>query len=475
MTHIYTRNHELLCCGSVKSKSDFLYKRGRFSTIIAALCLIVFQASGWAGTVDYINVNNPLLQRTPIAVPEFKSFTNTETERHLTNEALAFLKEGLSFIGYLKILNPLGFLANPAQTGIGIQNINFADWTDVGADLLITGGLEQTPSGQGSQGSIKLQLRLFDTYNQTLLAGKVYTGHPSRLRKMIHLFCGEISHALTGRWGVFSSRLAFVSTVKGKKEIFVSEFDGYETQQITRHKSICLSPAWSFDGKWMAYVSYAKGKPDLYITQIKDKTGAIVAHKGLNITPDWMPDRLQLAAALSFSGAQEIYLLTRKGEIIKKLSDSWGINVSPKFSPDGRQLAFVSNRTGSPQIYIKDLESGQTRRLTFQGKYNTSPAWSPDGSRIAYVGIEKNTINIFLIATDPKSSRLPVQLTRGQGDNEDPSFSPDGSMITFSSNRNNRVSKIFIMTAGGADQRQLVFLDGSQTQPRWSGTMRSSQ
>ncbi len=263
--------------------------------------------------------------------------------------------------------------------------------------------------------------------------------------------------------------------MKGKKEIFTSEFDGYDAQQMTRHKSICLSPAWSYDGKWVSYVSYARGKPDLYIKRIRDNTGTIVAHKGLNITPDWMPDKLQLAATLSFSGSQEIYLLTRKGEIIKKLSDSWGINVSPRFSPDGRQLAFVSNRTGSPQIYIKNLESGKTRRLTFQGRYNTSPAWSPDGSRIAYVGIEKNKINIFLIATDTAASRMPVQLTRGQGENEDPCFSPDGSMIVFSSNRNNRRAKIFIMTAAGSNQRQLISLEGAQTQPRWSGAVRSVQ
>ena len=45
-----------------------------------------------------------------------------------------------------------------------------------------------------------------------------------------------------------------------------------------------------------------------------------VAEKGINITPAWVPGKFELAAALSFSGDQEIYLLTGSGKIIKRLT-----------------------------------------------------------------------------------------------------------------------------------------------------------
>ncbi len=446
-----------------------LHKYLIFQLIFLAIVFGVL-SEGAAKEVDYINIYNPFLNKTPIAVTRFKALNGSDKEVTAGSEAEAILKKALGFTGYLKIMDPAAFLSDPSVTGIQLGQINFKDWTGIGADLLVTGGIEVV------QGQVKLKLRLFDTFNTKLLVGKIYTGPNSQIRKMIHMFCGEISHKLTGKWGVFNSKLAFVSTVKGNKEIFTSEFDGFNVRRITRHKSISLSPDWSHDGKWLAYVSYAKGKPDIYIKHLKTKRGAVINYKGMNISPDWMPGQMTLAATLSFSGAQEIYLLTQKGEIIKKISKSWGINVSPRFSPDGKKIAFTSNRAGNPQIYIKDLDSGDVRRVTFQGKYNTSPAWSPDGTRIAYVGIEKNRIDLFVIKVDSHvdpGMGVPVQLTRNQGDNEDPSWSPDGSLIVFSSNREGGMPKIFVMTAAGTDQRRLISLKGKQTQPSWSGPVSS--
>ena len=433
--------------------------------LLLLLAVVFWQpAAGLARSYDTINVSNPFLQKTPVAVPGFKALTGKQTESDIGEKARLILNDGLAFTGYLKLVNPDAFLADPAQTGIQLGQINFRDWTGIGAELLITGGVEV------EQGMVKLKLRLFDTFNTKLLKGKIYTGPESQVRRMIHLFCAEISHVLTGKWGVFNSRLTFVSTVNGNKEVFISDFDGYNPRQVTRHKSISLSPAWSSDGKWLAYVSYAKGKPDIYIKHLEQNRGTIVSREGMNISPAWMPGQAKLAAALSFSGNQQIYLLTRNGEIIKKVTSSWGINVSPRFSPDGRKLAFVSNRSGTPQIYIKDLDTQDVRRVTFQGRYNTSPAWSPDGNKMAYVGIDQNRIDIYVInlASGPG---MPVQLTRDQGDNEDPSWSPDGNLIVFASSREGGSPALYVMTAAGTDQRRLMHMTGRQTQPGWSGPM----
>ncbi|WP_457553565.1 Tol-Pal system beta propeller repeat protein TolB [Desulfobacula sp.] len=413
----------------------------------------------YARDYDYVNVTNPFLKKTPVAVTDFKTFNGHKTEVKIGKTAVSMLREALDFTGYLKTMNPVAFLSNPAESGIGLGQINFRDWTGIGADLLITGGISEVA------GKITLKLRLFDTFNTKLLIGKIYTGPQSQLRKMIHLFCSEISHQLTGKWGIFNSKIAFVSTVNGKKEIFSCDFDGQNIKQITFHKSISLSPAWSFDSKWLAYVSYARGKPDLFIKNLEEKRGSIVNHKGMNISPDWMPGQLKLAAALSFSGDQEIYLLTIKGEIIKRITTTWGIDVSPSFSPDGKKIVFTSKRTGTPQIYMKDIESGGVQRLTFDGNNNTSAAFSPDGRMIAYVGIEKNHIDIFVMNLD---SGLPVQLTKDAGDNEDPSWSPDGSMLVFTSTRQGNVPRIFVMNSSGSDPRRLLKLKGQQTQPAWS-------
>jgi TolB protein len=413
----------------------------------------------YARDYDYINVTNPFLKKTPVAVTDFKTFNGHAEELNIGKTAIGILKEALDFTGYLKTMNPVAFLSNPAESGIQLGEINFRDWTGIGADLLITGGISEV------KGKITLKLRLFDTFNTKLLIGKIYTGPQSQVRKMIHLFCSEISYQLTGKWGIFNSKIAFVSTINGKKEIFSCDFDGHNIKQITSHKSISLSPSWSSDGKWLAYVSYANGKPDLFIKNLEEKRGSIINYKGMNISPDWMPGQKKLAAALSFSGDQEIYLLTLKGEIIQRITNSWGIDVSPDFSPDGKKIVFSSKRSGTPQIYIQDFESDRPIRLTFNGKNNTSPAWSPDGRKIAYVGIEDNNIDIFVM---PLDTGTRVQLTMNQGDNEDPSWSPDGSMLAFTTTREGGVPRIFVMNASGSDPRRLLSLKGRQTQPDWS-------
>ncbi|WP_320044991.1 Tol-Pal system beta propeller repeat protein TolB [uncultured Desulfobacter sp.] len=428
--------------------------------IWAIIILISVQAH--AKDYDYISISNPFLNKTPVAVTSFKNFNGHEAEVAAGARAEQILKAGLDFTGYLKIMSPTAFLADPAKSGIQLGQINFKNWTSIGAELLVTGGVEEL------EGQVKLQLRLMDTFNTKLLVGKVYSGSVTQIRAMVHRFCAEVAKALTGNFGVFGSKIAFVSTVNGNKEIYSCDFDGFNPRQITHHKSISLSPAWSHDGRWIAYVSYAKGKPDIFIKNLKDNLGTMVNYKGINISPDWMPGKLNLAATLSFSGGQQIYLLTRKGEIIKRVTKSWGSNVSPKFSPDGKKIAFTSSRSGNPQIYIQGLDSEDARRVTFSGKYNTSPAWSPDGKKIAYVGIEKNKINIFVVSVDPHIGN-PMQLTVEQGDNEDPCWSPDGSLIVFKSNRNGGRAHLFVMTAAGTDQRQLLSMAGIQSEPDWSG------
>lgn len=427
--------------------------------LMGLVCLLLHPVPAHAKDYDYINITNPFLKKIPIAVTEFKVLNGHAEEVREGKTAKHILSEALDFTGYLKTMNSVAFLSNPAESGIQLGQINFRDWTGIGAELLVTGGIVER------QGKVKLELRLFDTFNTKLLVGKVYTGPQSQIRRMIHLFCSEISYVLTGKWGVFSSKIAFVSTVAGKKEIFICDFDGQNIKQVTSHKSICLSPTWSSDSKWLAYVSYARGTPEIFIKNLKEKRGSIVNYKGMNISPDWVPGQLKLAAALSFSGDQEIYLLTIKGEIIKRITNSRGIDVSPSFSPDGRKIAFTSKRTGTPQIFIQDIESGVVKRITFKGLNNTSPAWSPDGNKIAYVGIEDNNIDIFIVGID---SGMPVRMTMNEGDNEDPSWSPDGSMITFTSTREGGTPRIFVMNASGTDQRRLLRLQGKQTQPDWS-------
>jgi len=407
---------------------------------------------------DYIDISNPFLRRIPLAIPLFKNETRTAEEGGLSESSADLLSASLEFTGYFKILDRQAFLFDPQSDGILAPQINYANWTVIGAELLITGLYEE------SNGKIAMELRLFDTFKGQRILGKKYSGKRADQRRIIHRFCSEVIQYLTGSNGVFASKIAFVSSGSGNKEIYSCEFDGYNPQQLTRNHSITLFPAWSSNGQYLAYTSYKQGKPDLFIKNLAEMQEISIAKKGLNITPAWVPGKFELAATLSFSGDQEIYLLTGSGKIIKRLTNMRGSDISPAWSPDGKKFAFVSNRSGTPQIYIQDMNSGKVRRLTYEGNYNTQPSWSPRGDKIAYASFGDNRHNIFVIDVE---GWQPLKLTYESGDNEAPSWSPDGSLIVFSSTREGP-SRIYVMTASGTDQRRLLVLNGEQTNPKWS-------
>ncbi|MGD8881663.1 MAG: Tol-Pal system beta propeller repeat protein TolB [Desulfobacterales bacterium] len=425
--------------------------------IIGVILVALGPGRCWA-EYDVIDITKPFLRKIPLAVPLFKNVNETTEERQLSETAADFLSDTLEFTGYFKILDRGSFLFDPERSGVTLSTINFQNWTVVGAELLITGFYEV------KNDRISVELRFFDTFKARRIIGKKYTGSKTNQRSIILRFCGDVINYLTGNRGIFGSKIAFVSNGTGNKEIYTCAFDGYDPRRLTNNNAITLFPAWSTDGKWMAFTSYKSGNPDLYIRNLNQGQETKISKQGINITPAWTPRKFELAATLSFSGDQEIYLLTGSGKIIKRLTKSRGIDVTPSWSPDGKKFAFVSNRSGSAQIYIKDLVSGRVRRLTYEGRKNTQPSWSPRGDKIAYTSEGNGGHDIFVIGTDGLD---PVQLTYDSRDNEAASWSPDGSLIAFSSNRDGP-SRIYVMTAYGTDQRRLLVLAGEQTNPKWS-------
>ncbi len=431
------------------------------SRIITGLLVGVLLWPAVAGAqYEYIDINKPSFQKIPIAIPYFKG--EGPAAVGMAQKASDITAETLDFTGYFEILDRGAFLVDPQKSDVTLATINFQNWTAIGAELLITGKL--TMQGE----LLELELRLFDTVQAQRLIGKRYKGWEKDLRKMIRRFCGEVIYFLTGTHGIFNSQIAFVSTGSGNKEIYTCDFDGSNAKPFTKNGSINLFPDWSSDGKWLAYTSYADGRPEIFIKGVQESRGQKIKKKGLNITPAWMPGRFMLAATLSFSGDQDIYLLSGNGKVEKRLTRETGIDTSPTWAPGGGKFAFVSNRSGTPQIYMKSVSGGNAQRLTFQGNYNTQPSWSPKGDKIAYSAMAKGgAIDICVI--DLNSRRIS-HLTRNSGKNESPTWSPDGGLIAFSSNREGNW-RIYVMTAFGTDQRRLLALPGNQTDPSWSSSM----
>lgn len=312
---------------------------------------------------------------------------------------------------------------------------------------------------------IVLTGKLYDAVTGMRIASKDYFGSEDTFRRMVHTFADEIVSRYTGEKGVARTKIAFVSDKTRFKELYVMDYDGQNVQKITADRSICLSPAWSPDGKTLAYVSYRDKNPDLFALDMETgKRWKMSGSEGLNISPSWSPNGKRLALAMSKDGSTELYTMNRDGGDLERLTYGPYDNVAPAWSPNGRELVFTSGKAGTPQLYIMNAEGADVRRITYEGSYNASPHWSPRGDRIVFVSQVKGLFKIATVNPDGSDLRL---LTSGPGSDENPSWSPSGRQIVFSSNRERR-SNLYIMNADGTDLERITPNDANYTSPTWS-------
>ncbi|HYA41678.1 MAG TPA: Tol-Pal system beta propeller repeat protein TolB [Syntrophobacteraceae bacterium] len=429
------------------------------SILLLALALLGLARTLLAEEVPTLIINPSAIQRIPIAVPDFKYVSREQTQ--LAREMSDLLSNDLNISGVFRPLDPMGFLEDPQAMGVDTAQIKFGDWKRLGAAFLARCSYE----AQGN--SIRLDGRLFDIAGRKMVGPpRTYAGELRAWRQMVHAFADDIMLMVTGERGVFDTKIAYVQSVGGAKEIFYCDFDGNNPVQVTRDNSIALSPSWSPDQTQIAFVSYRDGAPKVYGINVSNNSRYLISgFPGMNIAPAWRPGRNELAVALSKDGVQDIYLVSPAGQMIKKCGVGFGssISVSPSWSPDGQKFAYVSNESGCPQIYIFDVATGQKKRLTFSGDYNVSPAWSPKGDRIAYSSRQEGDFNIFLINPDGNGNHA---LTFG-GRNESPRWSPDGRMIVYSSSKQGETA-IRITYSNGTGDWQLTRQSGAQQLPDWS-------
>ena len=447
--------------GEIKARSS-----GPGFFTIRAVFLLIWVLVLWIGIIAqakraegrlYIDITSPSMKKISIAVPDFKYLGKKNEHPYLGSKLTGTISNDLDLSGYFKPLDKGSFIEGPGS-GITRDSIHFKDWSVIGAELLLKGGYECI----GQQ--LKVEARLFDVFSGRQLYGKRALGLVEQSRYLMHRLGNDIIFTLTGHPGPFLTKMAFVGTSTGHKEIYISDYDGHNLKQTTPYNTITLSPRWSPSGDRMIYTSFRDSGTVLFMhDMIKGSVTKISDRKGLNIAAAWKPNGKELALTLTIGGNPDIYLIDITGKILKKLTRNWGIDVSPTFSPDGKKMAFVSNRSGSPQVYVLDLINNKVERLTFEGNYNTSPVWSKL-DRIAFAGSSDGHFDIYTISPDGKDLH---RVTKGQGNNEDPCWSPDGRYIAFSSNRTGN-HHIFIANANGENQRQVTFFKGDQLSPSWT-------
>jgi TolB protein len=280
--------------------------------------------------------------------------------------------------------------------------------------------------------------------------GKTYITHDKENSIVAHHFADEIMKELTGERGVFSTKISYVQVTKKAKEIGVMDMDGGNAHVMTKDKTVNLSPAWSPGGQ-IAYTTLTKtGSWEIALVGGK----RVTANGGTNLSPAWTPGGA-LTIAAEGGGDTEIYQVSLGGDLVRRITHSYGIDINPSWSPNGSAFVFASERAGKLHIFKADASGGGADRLTFVGTQNDNPVWSPKGDKIAFQSLAGGW-DIFVMNTDGSM----LQRLTSNGNCESPTWAPNGRFIAASCG-----GKITLMREDGSNMTPVG--PGGVRQPAW--------
>ncbi len=183
------------------------------------------------------------------------------------------------------------------------------------------------------------------------------------------------------QWSPDGSRIAFLSSRSGQKNIWIIPVDGGEARQLSDDRGGVSSFKWSPDGRWLAYTALepstkAEDKAS------KEKNDAKVVDENIKMV------RLHVMAA-DLDGPRKSRLLTPGAYSVG--SEGRAGRAVFDWAPDSKTLVFSHTRTPWPEdwtsadLSLVDLASAQVKPLVGTKAAEHSPLFSPDGRTIAYV------------------------------------------------------------------------------------------
>jgi Tol biopolymer transport system component len=303
-------------------------------------------------------------------------------------------------------------------------------------------------------------------------------------------------------WAVPGQNISVYDYTTGKQTA-ITDFEW-----TGENSGITYYPCFSADGKEVAYWCEIDKKSELRVSTLDGKARTICRRSGEGtIVPcDWLPDgsaivvlkqesaksftlglvpsrggdlktlrKLERQTRLSVSpdgrfiafdegnpgGANDIKVMTVKGELVGNLTDHPANDFQPLWSPDGKHIAFVSNRHGGRALWGLEVKDGKPAGKPFMIRSEMGNSgllkWTSKGLACQMFVM---TWDIFLMPVDPKTGE-PLEEAHmlgytPTGDNSCPRWSPDGKYLAFASRKKGgpRRANIVVVSADTGEAKE---------------------
>jgi TolB protein len=325
-------------------------------------------------------------------------------------------------------------------------------------DLSLSGyfvlsGANSTYTARGTASGGTLQGQVVDHSGGTVLS-KTYSGNT---RENAHQFANDIIETLTGHKGLAGTKITFIATRSGKKEVYVADFDGSNVRQLTHDNTISVHPSFSPDGRRIAYTGYQSGYADVYVIDLgSGSRNRIVNFPGTNSGAAFSPNGSELALTISKDGNPELYTVGANGGGARRLTRTRGVESGPSWSPDGSEIIYSSDQGGAPQLYRISSSGGSGQLLSTGRGYCTEPNWSPDGTKVAFNVRSGGDFQVSIL--DLKGGGVRT-LSTGQ----DPVWGADSRHLVFTDG-----GALYMLDTVSSRRTKVLDGLGKITEPSWS-------
>jgi len=374
-----------------------------------------------------IDVNRARAAPIPIALPDFAG--GDPASAALGHNLAQVITNDLGNSGLFRPLATDAFIqAAGAAAGTQPATPEFANWTTIGAQALVTG--HATVSGS----TIQVDFRLWDVLAQKQLQGTAYTSTQANWRRIGHIIADAIYQRLLGEPGYFDTRIVYVSLTgprgRERHRLAVMDQDGANNRFLTDGSWMVLTPRFAPKGDTICFMSFANQTPRVYLFDLATgRSSALGDFSGMTFAPRFAPDGGSVIMAVAHGGGSAIVTVDLASRRTRQITNASSIDVSPCYSPDGSQIVFNSDRDGTPQLYIMNADGSGVKRISFGHANYTTPVWSPRGDLIAYTrygGSEAN-FSIGVMAPDGTGERAIAD----GWDVEGPTFCPNGRVLMY--------------------------------------------
>ncbi len=264
--------------------------------------------------------------------------------------------------------------------------------------------------------------------------------------------------------GICRSKIVFsVETGKGKREIYMCDFNGRNIRQLTKNGTLSVEPVWSPDGKSIVYCYYGMTYTSLIQYRFDlDKSRRLTRYKGLNAGGEISPDGRFVALVLGRDNQVDLYIRPVDGGELVRLTKDKAVEASPVWTADGTKICYVSDSNGRPQLYqIDPFRRTAPERLALRGSERVTPDYAENGTLAFSAKIGGDYV--ISLAAPGKAAEKAGLPDQPEVIGEGPSWAPDNRHVVVADR-----GVLYVVDTRLGTKRRLLGGSSRIFQPDWS-------